>query len=285
MAPDAAMKILVLHGVNLNTLGTREPHIYGTKTLAEINADLQARAGELGVELVAFQTNIEGELINFIQREAPTSDGMLINPGAWTHYSIALRDALAGTGKPFVEVHFSNIHARERFRHHSVLAAIARGSVIGLGWRGYLAALDTLAALLREEQGGAVGTPSARPARTMTLVYGGKPLPSIRKVNADKPQRNQLAVGLLLHQGFITRPQLRQLDLASLPRWQQYTSDKLGLPTEGGAMRGVPALLLRGQPEPQEWLLGHPLAAQALALRGRRGRRRRARARTAARRR
>ena len=280
------MKILVLHGVNLNTLGSREPHIYGTKTLAEINADLQVRAGELGVELVAFQTNVEGELINFIQREAPSADGILINPGAWTHYSIALRDALAGTGKPFVEVHFSNIHARERFRHHSVLAAIARGSVIGLGWRGYLAALDTLAALLREEQGGAVSTPSPQQARTVTLVYGGKPLPSIRKVNVDKPQRNQLAIGVLLHQGFITRPQLRQLNLASLPRWQQYTKEKLGLPTEGGAVRAVPALLLRGQPEPQEWLLGHPLAAQALALKGRsRGRRRRGGARTAVRRR
>lgn len=269
------MKILVLHGVNLNTLGTREPHIYGAKTLAEVNADLQTRAGELGVELMAFQTNIEGELINFVQREAPTSDGMLINPGAWTHYSIALRDALAGTGKPFVEVHFSNIHARERFRHHSVLAAIARGSVIGLGWRGYLAALDTLVALLREEQGGAVSAPSPQQARTVTLVYGGKPLPSIRKVNVDRPQRNQLAVGVLLHQGFITRPQLRQLHLASLPHWQQFTREKLGLPTEGGAVRGEPALLLRGQPEPQEWLLGYPLAAEALALRGRRGRRRR----------
>ena len=145
------MKILVLHGVNLNTLGSREPHIYGTKTLAEVDQALKTRAKELNVELSAFQTNLEGELVNYIQREAPPADGMLINPGAWTHYSIALRDALAGAGKPFVEVHFSNIHAREPFRRRSVFTAIARGSVIGLGWRGYLAALDALVALLREE--------------------------------------------------------------------------------------------------------------------------------------
>ena len=90
-------------------------------------------------------------MIDFIQKEAATADGILTNPGAWTHYSVALRDALAGAGKPFIEVHFSNIHARESFRHVSMLAAVARGSVIGLGWRGYIAALDTLVALLREE--------------------------------------------------------------------------------------------------------------------------------------
>ena len=145
------MKVLVLHGVNLNTLGTREPHIYGATTLPEVDAHLRARAEELGVELAAFQTNSEGDLIDFIQRDAASADAILINPGAWTHYSIALRDALAGTGKPFVEVHLSNIHAREPFRHRSVLAAIARGSVIGLGWRGYIAALDALVGLLREE--------------------------------------------------------------------------------------------------------------------------------------
>ncbi len=145
------MKILVLHGVNLNTIGTREPHIYGTTTLTQVNERLAARAGELGVEVLPFQTNHEGEMIDFIQKEAATADGILTNPGAWTHYSVALRDALAGAGKPFIEVHFSNIHARESFRHVSMLAAVARGSVIGLGWRGYIAALDTLVALLREE--------------------------------------------------------------------------------------------------------------------------------------
>ena len=145
------MKILVLHGVNLNTIGTREPHIYGTTTLTQVNERLAARAGELGVEVLPFQTNHEGEMIDFIQKEAATADGILTNPGAWTHYSVALRDALAGAGKPFIEVHFSNIQARESFRHVSMLAAVARGSVIGLGWRGYIAALDTLVALLREE--------------------------------------------------------------------------------------------------------------------------------------
>ena len=145
------MKILVLHGVNLNTIGTREPHIYGTTTLTQVNERLAARAGELGVEVLPFQTNHEGEMIDFIQTPAATADGILTNPGAWPHYSVALRDALAGSGKPFIEVHFSNIHARESFRHVSMLAAVARGSVIGLGWRGYIAALDTLVALLREE--------------------------------------------------------------------------------------------------------------------------------------
>ena len=95
------MKLLLLQGVNLNTLGTRQPEIYGSMTLEEINARAKEHAKGLGVELVAYQTNIEGELVNFIQREAPGADGILINPGAWTHYSIALRDALAGAGKPF----------------------------------------------------------------------------------------------------------------------------------------------------------------------------------------
>ena len=144
------MRLLVLHGVNLDTLGAREPHIYGSMTLAEVNARIEARAGELGVEVIAFQTNVEGELINFIQREAPSADGILINPGAWTHYSIALRDALAGAGKPFVEVHLSNIHAREPFRRRSVLAGIAIGQITGLGWRGYVAALGALVGMLGE---------------------------------------------------------------------------------------------------------------------------------------
>lgn len=146
------MKILLLQGVNLNTLGTRQPEIYGLMTLAEVNQRVQERARELGVEVVAYQTNIEGELINFIQREAPGADGILINSGAWTHYSIALRDALSGAAKPFVEVHLSNVYAREPFRHRSVLSGIAKGVVSGLGWRGYVAALDALVGLLREKE-------------------------------------------------------------------------------------------------------------------------------------
>ncbi len=149
------MKILLLQGVNLNTLGTRQPEIYGSMTLEEINARAKEHARGLGVELVAYQTNIEGELVNFIQREAPGADGILINPGAWTHYSIALRDALAGAGKPFVEVHLSNVYAREPFRQRSVLSSIAKGVVSGLGWRGYVAALDALVGILQEEGGNA----------------------------------------------------------------------------------------------------------------------------------
>ena len=149
------MKLLLLQGVNLNTLGTRQPEIYGSMTLEEINARAKEHAKGLGVELVAYQTNIEGELVNFIQREAPGADGILINPGAWTHYSIALRDALAGAGKPFVEVHLSNVYAREPFRQRSVLSSVAKGVVSGLGWRGYAAALDALVGILQEEGGNA----------------------------------------------------------------------------------------------------------------------------------
>ncbi len=149
------MKLLLLQGVNLNTLGTRQPEIYGSMTLEEINARAKEHAKGLGVELVAYQTNIEGELVNFIQREAPSADGILINPGAWTHYSIALRDALAGAGKPFVEVHLSNVYAREPFRQRSVLSSVAKGVVSGLGWRGYVAALDALVGILQEEGGNA----------------------------------------------------------------------------------------------------------------------------------
>ncbi len=149
------MKLLLLQGVNLNTLGTRQPEIYGSMTLEEINARATEHAKGLGVELVAYQTNIEGELVNFIQREAPGADGILINPGAWTHYSIALRDALAGAGKPFVEVHLSNVYAREPFRQRSVLSSVAKGVVSGLGWRGYVAALDALVGILQEEGGNA----------------------------------------------------------------------------------------------------------------------------------
>jgi len=143
------MKILVVHGPNLNLLGKRIKEIYGDKTLEEINRLLRQLATELGVELVTFQSNSEGALIDFIQKESPAANGIIINPGALTHYGFSLRDALADTNLPVVEVHLSNIYAREEFRQRSVIAPVARGQISGLGWRGYVAALRTLAAELK----------------------------------------------------------------------------------------------------------------------------------------
>jgi 3-dehydroquinate dehydratase-2 len=135
------MKVLVLHGVNLNMFGRRDPGQYGTATLPEIDAALVALGDELGVSVECFQTNVEGVLCERIHEAHGTVDAVVINAGAWTHYSYAIRDALAILKVPVVEVHMSNIHAREAFRHHSVLAEVARGQIAGFGVESYLLGL------------------------------------------------------------------------------------------------------------------------------------------------
>ena len=144
------MKIAVIHGPNLRSLGKREPEVYGTDTLEDINDHLQNMANELGAEITAFQSNHEGELIDYIERTAPEVDGFLINPGAYTHTSIALRDAFVGVEKLFVEVHLSNTSAREHFRRHSYLAPVAAGMVYGFGLHSYLLGLQGLVAKLKQ---------------------------------------------------------------------------------------------------------------------------------------
>jgi 3-dehydroquinate dehydratase-2 len=140
--------VLVLHGPNLNMTGVREPEVYGTTTLAEIDASLQSAAADRGVELRSLQSNHEGALIDALHEARDWADGVLINPGALTHYSYALRDAVAATALPAVEVHMSLPAAREEFRRVSVVAPVCRGQVAGFGWRGYLLALDGLLSLL-----------------------------------------------------------------------------------------------------------------------------------------
>jgi 3-dehydroquinate dehydratase-2 len=134
----------VIHGPNLNLLGRREPEVYGTQTLADIDAELQAAAKELGVEIDCFQSNHEGELIDRIQEAMGASAGILINPGGFTHTSVALRDALVATSLPVVEVHLSNVFAREDFRQHSYVSPIAMGVISGLGADGYRFGLESL---------------------------------------------------------------------------------------------------------------------------------------------
>ena len=139
------MRILLINGPNLNRLGHRDPAVYGTTTLSEIEETFIARVKERGAECVCFQSNHEGAIVDFLQSEIPNGiDGIVINPGALTHYGLSLRDALQDVGAPTVEVHLSNIHAREEFRRRSVIAPIARGQMTGFGWRAYLWALDYL---------------------------------------------------------------------------------------------------------------------------------------------
>jgi len=142
------MRVAVVHGPNLRLLGTREPEVYGGLTLTDVDERLRNLAQELGVDLEVFQSNHEGELLDFLEEVAPRVDGFVVNAGGYTHTSVALRDALVGVGRPFVEVHISNTAAREPFRHHSYLSPVALGVVFGFGVRSYLLGLRGLVAEL-----------------------------------------------------------------------------------------------------------------------------------------
>ena len=145
------MRVAVIHGANLRMLGRREPEVYGSDTLEDINGHLRTLAEELGMEIEIFQSNSEGAILDYLEEAAPRVDGVLINPGAFTHTSIALRDALAGIDRPFVEVHLSNPAARESFRHRSYLAPVAAGVVAGFRAESYLLALRGLLAHLSRD--------------------------------------------------------------------------------------------------------------------------------------
>lgn len=143
-------RILILNGPNLNFLGRRNQGVYGSKTLEEVNQEIGQRAQSLGVEVTFYQSNLEGEIINCIQENWGRINGIIINPGALTTYGYSLKDALIDAAVPIVEVHLSNIHARDEWRRHSVIADVALGQIAGFGWRSYTTALEVLAGILEE---------------------------------------------------------------------------------------------------------------------------------------
>ena len=155
-------KILLLHGPNLNMLGKREPAVYGRQTLDDIVGAARALAAELGVDIDSHQSNVEGDLVTRIQQAASRYDAIVFNPGAYTHTSIALRDAVLAVGLPVVEVHLSNVHKREAFRHRSYLADVVEGQITGFGAESYLLGLRAAVSILRSRQ---PTPPRARPAR------------------------------------------------------------------------------------------------------------------------
>jgi len=144
-------RILVVNGPNLNLLGRREPEVYGTETLDELNGKLADMARELGIEVSFFQSNSESEIIDYLHKEGFDADGLIINPGAFTHYSYALRDAIAAVEIEAVEVHMSNIYAREEFRRKSVMAPVCTGHLVGFGFYGYAMALSYFADSLKDQ--------------------------------------------------------------------------------------------------------------------------------------
>ena len=145
---DKSPKVLVVHGPNLNMLGQREPEVYGTTTLDQINEQLRSRGEKLGLSITSFQSNHEGEIVEKIQSIHKTHQGCIINPAAYTHTSVAIRDALLLIDMPIIEIHLSNIYKREEFRHHSMIAGVATGQISGLGVDGYLLALDAISRLI-----------------------------------------------------------------------------------------------------------------------------------------
>jgi 3-dehydroquinate dehydratase II len=144
--------ILVLHGPNLNLLGMREPGVYGSLTMAEINKKLLDLGNELGIEVRFKQSNHEGALIDALHEARGWANGVVFNPGGYTHTSVALRDAIVAVGLPVIETHISNVYAREEFRHKSLISPVCKGKISGLGWRSYSMALRTLAEMLAEEE-------------------------------------------------------------------------------------------------------------------------------------
>ena len=147
------MRVLVLHGPNLNLFGRREPHIYGKMTLSEINAKLTALAGELGIELVILQSNHEGALIDCLQEHIDSAEGAILNPGGLTQHGVSLHDCIKAMPFPVIEVHLSNLATREEWRHRSIISPAVHATVQGLGWRSYTTAFTALVEMLRETAG------------------------------------------------------------------------------------------------------------------------------------